>query len=404
MIEIKPLSERVQAAVASGLIQVSTKDENYSMWKYDRNMTTEDDLELGAFRSIVFSAKTGNILCYAPEKSLSKAHFIELSTGNRDLVITETIEGTMINLFWNPEIEQWEISTRSGIGGNYWYNRNHYGPEKGNSQKTFRQMFIDCMKGDSENTNIGNIPGIDYLSHDYCYSFVIQHPDNHFVYRIRQPSACLVAVYRVGASNQSEAKEGSFFAEWINYNQVCKVTGQLIYAQTAAALGCVSVEVLHEHFSDLDSIQFGSPYPMGYMIMDTNTGHRYSAENHNYAKLKELRGNNPNLQYQYLALNRTKKVTEFLEYFPQYRKQFYQFYRQYHEFVTEIHNAYVKYYVQKNRDPVPKKYFVHVSKIHHNVYLPSLATGNKRIITHRVVRDYFDELNPSAQIYYLNAE
>jgi hypothetical protein len=97
-------------------------------------------------------------------------------------------------------------------------------------------------------------------------------------------------------------------------------------------------------------------------------------------------------------------VTEFLTYFPQYRKQFYQFYRQYHEFITEIHNAYVKYYVLKNRDPVPKKYFVHVSKIHHNVYLPSLASGNKQIITHRVIREYFDELNPSAQIYYLNAE
>lgn len=441
-IHINIFSEKVQNAVKTGVIQVTnTKDALYNVWKYDRNMVADDNLELGAYRSLVFSSKTGALLCYAPEKSLPKQLFFgpfqdrDLEPGQESepvpipdqslLCITETVEGTMINLFWNPDIEQWEIATRSGVGGHYWYNRNYYGPqtEQSKRQKTFRQMFIECLNGDSENLSIDAIPGISYLSRDYCYSFVIQHPANHFVYRIHRPSATLIAVYQIDNMQESETETESHTnyvhtVKWIDYDRVCEETGQLIYAQSAAAIGCVSTEIVQDKTDQLNQLINNQEQtennksdwfhqqniPMGYMVVNRVNGYRYSIENPNYARIKELRGNHPNIQFQYLALNRTGKVTEFLSYFPQYKKQFFQFYKQYHEFITAVHNAYVSYYVLKNRDLVPKKYFVHASKIHHNVYLPSVANEQKTIITHRVVREYFDSLSPTSQIYYLNLE
>jgi hypothetical protein len=117
---------------------------------------------------------------------------------------------------------------------------------------------------------------------------------------------------------------------------------------------------------------------------------------------KQIRGNNPNLQYHYLVLYRIGKVTEFLSFFPMYKKIFYRFYTAYHNFITEVHEGYLSYYIKKESKQIDKRYFIHVSKIHHEIYLPSLATNEKKKITHRVVREYFDKFEPGEVLYYLN--
>ncbi len=427
-LSIHTLSERVVNAVQTGVIKVTnTPDGNYSIWKYDRNMVTDDDHVLGAFRSLVFSAKTGKLLCCAPGKSVTKEELFKDAEEDDLFCVTEALEGTMINLFWNPELEKWEIATRSGVGGNYWYSRNHYGEHSLENQKTFRQMFVHCMGGEYGSSNLEDIAGLNYLSHDYCYSFVIQHPENHLVYNYRIPKSYLVSVYRVDYDTRPGAKEGDYVAEWIKYHALYPSnkygnTINYVYFDVSCLLRVDSIDVVkalsenrpaYYKASDLQKTEWlkagtmqytHSISPMGQMVVNMKTGQRYTIENPEYNKLKELRGNNPNLQYQYLSLNRINKVKDFLVHFPQYRTQFYKFYKQYHEFVTEIHNAYVNYYILKNKDPIPKKYFVHASKIHHNIYLPSLNNGSKTVITHRIVREYFDTLSPSSQIYYLNLE
>jgi hypothetical protein len=145
--------------------------------------------------------------------------------------------------------------------------------------------------------------------------------------------------------------------------------------------------------------------PMGWMLTHSVTGDRIAIDNPHYLRLKTIRGNNPNLQYHYLSLYRINQGSEFLSWFPMYKKQFYEFYTQYHAFITDVHNAYVSYYVLKEGKTIPKKYFVHAAKIHHNVFLPSIhSPEGKTIITHRVVREYVDSLTPSKLLYYLRYE
>ena len=139
------------------------------------------------------------------------------------------------------------------------------------------------------------------------------------------------------------------------------------------------------------------------MITNANNGDRTKIENEIYNEIKLLRGNNPNLEYQYLCLRRINKVKSFLSYFPQYRNLFYSFYNKYNNFVTNVHQSYVSYYVKKQSQQISKKFFPHIYKIHHELYLPSLQNENEKLIIRRkVVEDYFKDLEPREMLYHLN--
>ena len=119
---------------------------------------------LGLWRSIILNKKTREIVSFSPPKSIP---WIGFSQENKieECEITKFEEGTMINLFFDKSVNEWEISTKSSIGGRYKYFKE--------SPKTFRFMFLEAM----------NYAGMEFdmLNPSYCYSFVLQHPDNRIV-------------------------------------------------------------------------------------------------------------------------------------------------------------------------------------------------------------------------------
>ena len=56
----------------------------------------------------------------------------------------------------------------------------------------------------------------------------------------------------------------------------------------------------------------------------------------------------------------------------------------------------------KNKTPIDKKFFIHIAKIHHEVYLPSMAQNEKKVITYNVVREYFEKMEPRELLYHVN--
>jgi len=139
------------------------------------------------------------------------------------------------------------------------------------------------------------------------------------------------------------------------------------------------------------------------MFTNVKTGMMASLENPTYKEVRELRGNNPNLQYQYLCLLRMGKVMDFLKFFPQYKQVFYRFYKEFQEFVTNVHQSYVSYYVRKSGQQISKKYFPLIYKLHHETFLPSLGEGKEKIIMRRSeIGKRLGEMAPSELIYYLN--
>jgi hypothetical protein len=335
-------------------------------------------------RSVVICPETKQILCFSPPLSQTIEEFKEKNPIINDtILLNEIIEGTMLNLFYDPRINLWEIGTKGAIGGNYWFFRNQYsvGNEfKHIKQPTFRQMFLEVFQSTKD---LNKLPILEFLPKEYCYSFVLQHPANHIVNTIEHPVLYLTAVYHL-IENKIVYIPPTIFEEWDCF---IGVRGLIEFPRRYD-------EESYDEIKLLDNI-------VGIMFTNISTGDRACLENPIYKTVRELRGNHPNIHYHYLCLRNEGKVDEFLQYFPQYKDLFYQFYKNYNDFVTKIHQNYVLYYVQKSGIKVPKKYFSLIYKIHHEVFLPSLTT-EKLIIRRGVVGDFIRKMEPKSLIYYLN--
>ena len=121
----------------------------------------------------------------------------------------------------------------------------------------------------------------------------------------------------------------------------------------------------------------------GLMVTNMSNGFRTGFVNPVYNELKILRGNNPNLHYQYLVLRKTGKVMNFLRFFPQYKKHFAQFKEHFNSYVTRLHNLYINIYVlkiNKMDDVTDKRDKYHLSKLHFERYLPALRAFKQHVL------------------------
>jgi len=366
-------------------------DVSYTILNNDSTMLAFSDETVRNYRSVILD-ENNHVLCFAPPNSISTETFMQ-KYGNDNVLpeiyLNEIVEGTMVNLFFDARIHSWQIATRGAIGGKYWFFRNEYSDDNKITQKTFKQMFIECFRSDA--TELNDIAFLEYLPKNYSYSFVLQHPDNHIVLNVEQPTLYLVAVYdkreNVAMNIPQPVYEGwDIFANVKGMIEFPKKYEETTYN-----------DVLTKYCSPNSSYSC-----VGVMATNMKTGDRSAFSNPAYEELKKLRGNNPNLQYQYFSLEKTGQTNVFMEHFPMYKKLFYQFSKQYQDFITNVHQSYFSYYVKKEGIPIAKKFFIHASKIHHNVFIPSLTSGTKQIITRKIVKEYFDAMTPSEQLYYLN--
>ena len=355
----------------------------------DPNMPENDPI--GRFRSVITNEEGEEIVAYSPPKTASFQHFKEQNPDiNADtIIVNELIEGTMITLFYDKVLNIWEIATKGAIGGKYWFYRTDYETKTG--QKTFRKMFLEALRiNDDEDLNNASI--LNQFSKDYCYNFILQHPANHIVFSIEQPKVYLVAVYKTEKQEVCDIPN----VEFENFEHL-----KTLYHEGIIHF---PMRFLETDYAELEqkycSIQSAND-KVGLMFMNIETGLRSSLENPTYSEMRILRGNHPNLQYQYLCLLKMKKVKDFLKFFPQYNHLFFGFYKDFQKFVTNVHASYISYYVKKTGEQISKKYFPVIYKLHHNVYLPSLAK-EKIIMKKPVIFQHIIDMHPVEIIYYLN--
>jgi hypothetical protein len=364
-----------------------SNDLDYKIINYDKNYLCFDDIEMFKYRSIILSQLDNKIVCFSPPKSILYTDFISNYPITDSIYVNEYIEGIMINLFYEERANRWEIATKSAIGGNYFYYRNHYGIKQ--KQKTFYQMFLEAFRLD-EDGKLSDIFLLNELPKTYCYSFVLQHPDNHIVLEIPEPKVFLVAVYEIINNNTVKAIPIVEVETW-----KCFLEGIVEFPKQ------IKIASYDDLYSDVSSIQ-NNTESIGVMITDFESGIRTKIENPVYNQKKILRGNNPNLQYQFLCLKRINKIEEFLKFFPRYKGLFKKFATDYSNFILNVHASYLTYYVKKEKIIISKQYFPHIYKIHHEIYLPSLNTETPIIIRKHIVINYFDKLEPRELLYHLN--
>jgi len=384
--------------------------EEYERPEEESNISLNFTLS-GTMRSVILSGNESQLLSFSLPKSVSINSFKEKYDGLNDpkFIITEIIEGTMINLWWDLEQDKWEISTKKAVSGNYTYFKNPLVKK----QKTFKEMFIDVVGG-FESPEFDEAAN---LNKNLFYSFVLKHPENHIVHTVLRPTLYLVAVYEKTGDWEVKYIPQTVFMKWnilpkSNIQFPKLIENILTYENLYTEIEKQNVKTRNaiSNFSTPNSInnvdENETNYTMGFMITDTETGTRTKIENNVYKYFKELRGNHPSYKYKYYELIFSNRLAEFIYFFPQYTDLFVKFEEEFNTFVNSIYWYYVNKYILKKTDissgNIPYQYSFHINHLHYNVYLPFLKAGQKKKITRYFVYEYVWEMPIKTILYWLN--
>ena len=344
-------------------------DLNLHTIKYRKDKLNEENIHsLGLFRSVI--TKNNKIVCFSPPKShkyenLKKGPIPEIFT------FEDYVEGTMINTFYLPEKNIWELSTRSCITADCIFSTD--------SVKTFRDMWHEALQS-------CNIPENMELNKKYCYSFILQHPENRIVVRFEKPNIVLIAIYKI--------EEDVITSLDINSNEFEELRRH--FSTPIKFKHKSTWEENHKHFSDQ------SFENVGVVIKNKKTGERTKIRNKNYEKIRQLKGNSPKIQFQYYTLRRLRKIQEFLKYYPEHKQEFDRLRSELYNWTEQLYQNYISCFIKKERKckEYPFPFRIHMYNLH-KIYLENLK-GNRGKISKRIVIDHINNIEPAALMFLLN--
>ena len=363
-------------------------ERQYDIYNYEREVVCDDNDRLRLCKSLIYD--NGELLSMAPPKSISYKKFTQMfEFDNENIEISQLVEGTMINMFYNHNINKWLISTRGAIGGQYFYFRNQYYQDKYNQSRqiSFYDMFMEALQA-GENEELNDLTIMKLFDKQHTYSFVLQHQDNHIVIPIDRPKLYLVAIHKMGIENNIPVCRSVNKSHFKDFEFVNVLSGIIdipeLYTQANS---------YHDAIEKHSSIQT-TPNDIGIVFYHKKMGVRSKVLCDRYETMKTLRGNNPNIQFQ--------KVNDFLNYFPRYKKLFYKFYTQYRDFMKNVHNSYINCYIKKTGNRISNKYMPHIYRIHQECFVPYMLKGENTVIKIDDVYKYFDTRNVGEILYAIN--
>lgn len=326
--------------------------------KYNKNnkdiVFNEDIMKC---RGLILDYKN-NIVCAPPFKSIDPSSLLSLSEEEQNKIIYEDfIDGTMINIFY---YNGWHISTRSCLGANCrWY-----------SKKNFSELFEDCKDFDIEN-----------LNSEYCYNFVLKHPDNRIVTSYDISSLVLVGAYKI----QNNV---------INFLELNNVQLELKEKNINIDIPKnYTFNSLTEAFNYVCTL----PYDNQGLVLKYNN-YRSKFINPHYNYVRTLRGNNNNPKYLFFELRKSNLTNEFLNYYPEYQEQFDTYLQELYSMTQNLFNFYQEYRVKKNieYDDIDYEYRPLVYKLH-GIYLNS-----KVPISFAKVKHFVNNMDTPQLLFTLN--
>ena len=330
---------------------------------------------LGQFRSVITDGT--KIIAFAPPKSVELDTLTQQCNAGDNTNITEFCEGTMINLFYNTDRDDWEIATRGNIGARCKFYQ--YTP------KTFRTMFLEAM----------NELNIEFTAFDKSksYSFVLQHPDNRIVVPFKDKQLILTNIYA--------------FDKFTVYQMDDAFVQQESKRLNCGYPKCIN-KVINAPINSFDSIincfsSMSQDYRIvGAMLVDRATGSRAKIRNPTYEYVRHLKGNSPKIQFQYYNLRKLGKVREFLHYYPEMRVKFAEMRAELHKWTNALFRNYTLCYIKKAAPlkNYPFPFRPHMYQLHQH-YLNKLR-GQHAYVSRSVVIDYVNNLESPRLMFAIN--
>ena len=382
-----------------------TSKNQYTILNYEKGFVCFDDIVSPMYRSVVLDTNTHEVYAFSPPKS--SIHHNQLDLGNLDpdtWMVNEIVEGSMVNLWYDRVAGSWEISTKNDVGGEYVYVRNDLSdgadmdPDDVEDktpgallnmpfigQVTYKTMILDalCEGMNIFRQDIQDINDLMFLKEwdtQYCYSFVLQHPQNQLVLKIDQPRLYLVAVYRP-IKNTVEVIPPTIYRTW---KWLECIYYPLVIPPTTYTNLIKKYTTIH-----------GSSDIVGVMMTNLKTGTRHKIVNAAYKDRKEIYRNRPGFFYQYLCLRYANKLDDFMKHSPMYVPLFEKLNTVVAQFMYNIYRSYQSRYMKRTGEIISHRYMPHVYNIHHTIYLPSIhnTKGTKTKITMQIVKEYLNGLS-----------
>ena len=172
-------------------------------------------------------------------------------------------------------------------------------------------MFSECI----------DFEIFDKLDGDYCYSFLLQHPDNRIVKHYEKPSCILTMTTKINEDNTLKI---------LNIEETQELLDRLSDLQLPKVFNIESMDNLYK---ELDSL---SDTDQGYVLKYYENGkdNRSKIRNMKYNEIRQLRGNDTNKMFMYFELRKQQNVVEYLEYFPEDKELFDKFRHELYAFTT----------------------------------------------------------------------
>jgi hypothetical protein len=353
------------------------KDHELYILNYDRSKITKENVNtLGLFRSVITDGN--KILCFSTPKALSYPQFMK-DVSYEDVKVEDFAEGTMINLFYHND--EWMCATKGTIGAKCKFFRDY--------TKTYRTLFLEAM----ESCNLE----FSMLDKSYCYSFVLQHPENRIVVPFSERRLVLVNLYKC---NNSIVEEVNIELAFPGFDILDENGPKVYLPKTISELyenyNGKTYSELYDYFTSLN-LDYKT---MGVVLKYGNS--RTKIWNSNYLKVKYLRGNNPKIQYQYYNLLKDKRLTEFLHYYPEYKQLFDRYKIDLFNWTEQLWKNYKSCYIRKEA-PL-KTYSVqfrtHMFNIHQD-YIHHLKPRGSRTDKLFII-NYVNALEPAQLMFSIN--
>ena len=361
----------------------------FDVFRYDKQFMTRDSYkDEGRMRSVI--SRNGKIVSVAPGKSVDLQTFkAEMGADDR-VAIEEFVDGVMVNMFWDEEEEEWEIATRSSVGGRVSF----FTTGGFNTPTTFRYMFLECMN-ETEMIDGVKTPWMDRLDKSVCYSFVLRHPRHRIVTPVDKPGLALVDMYRIDKEHPLVVYQLPLTDE-AAAGIPSTVTRPMDLALSSAGSDIARLEEQYLEGKMNWSL-------VGVMLRNRSTGVRSKIRNPNYEEVRKLRGNQPKLQFHYLSLRRQRGlIARYLGIFKEHRELFDRYKEQVFRFTHELYNSYRSSFIRKEVRPadIPFQYRAHAFELH-KIYRETLAANNQ-IVDKKQVIEYVNALPPAKLMHSLN--
>lgn len=357
--------------VKSTLINSNFK--RYEILNYDKSVLCYNDRKNSIFKNVVFSYPEKNMLSFMGPKTMSFKSFItefnsQIKTYfDAQFLVTEFIDGDLINLFYDNRIDKWFLVTK--------YKRSRKGFLLKPSSQLYRK-FIDLLKG-GEKDNINDLYILNFFNKKYNYNF-----------KIRNDKIYLITVFKIENFNNIISIKNIYK---ISYESDLQDLNGIIYYPK---------EYYFKTYMDPWYESENSDNMPNKYILTHASGMETKLETTDFEIIKRYDSIPNNILYMYLCLKKMKKNFQFIDMFSRFKDNFTNIDFVLNEFFSKINQAYIHYYILKD-DDYKEPYMFWVHKIHKEVHIPSLKLVKIKI-NMESIRTYFLSMHPRELLFILD--